>query len=87
MAKTFLLELATTESLLVRDQVREAQIPARNGYVRILPGHAALLAELGEGTLSYTAEGRRRSLTVQGGWLEVSNDQVRVLADGAGKEG
>jgi F-type H+-transporting ATPase subunit epsilon len=87
MADTFLLEVATPKSLLVRDQVREAQIPARNGYVRILSGHAALLAELGEGRLSYTAEGCRRSLTVQGGWLEVSNDQVRVLADGAGKEG
>jgi len=83
MADTFLLEVATPESLLVRDQVSEAQIPAHNGYVGILPGHAALLAELGEGRLSYTVEGRGRSLTIQGGWLEVSNDQVRVLPDGA----
>jgi F-type H+-transporting ATPase subunit epsilon len=87
MADTFLLEVATPESLLVRDQVSEAQIPARNGYVGILPGHAALLAELGEGRLSYTAEGRRRSLMVQGGWLEVAGDHVRVLANGAGSEG
>jgi F-type H+-transporting ATPase subunit epsilon len=87
MAETFLLEVATPESLLVRDQVSEAQIPARNGYVGILPGHAALLAELGEGELSYTAEGRRRSLTVQGGWLEVAGDHVRVLANGAASEG
>jgi len=52
------------------------------GYVGILPGHAALLAELGAGTLSYAAAGRRHALTVKGGWLEVAHDHVRVLADG-----
>ncbi len=80
MADTFLLEVATPERLMVRENVSEAQIPAANGYVGILPGHAALLSELGAGVLSYTAEGRRRSLKVEGGWLEVSNDQARVLA-------
>jgi len=49
-------------------------------------GHAALLAELGEGKLSYTAEGRRRALTLRGGWLEVSAEHVLVLADGVEKE-
>ena len=87
MAETFLLEVATPESLLVRDQVSDAQIPALGGYVGILPGHAPLLAELGEGRLSYTAAGHRRSLTVRGGWLEVSGDQVRVLANGAATQG
>jgi len=83
MAETFLLEVATPERRLVREEVSEAQIPAANGYVGILPGHAALLAELGSGALSYTAAGRRRTLTVSGRWLEVASDHVRVLADGA----
>ena len=52
MADTFLLEVATPERLFVREQVTEAQIPAANGYVGILPGHAALLSELGSGELS-----------------------------------
>jgi F-type H+-transporting ATPase subunit epsilon len=82
MAETFLLEVATPEKLLVREQASEAQIPAANGYVGILPGHAALLAELGTGKLSSAAGGRRHSLIVKGGWLEVLNDHVRVLADG-----
>jgi len=59
------------------------RIPAANGYVGILAGHAALLAELGTCALSYTAAGRRRTLTVSGGWLEVASDHVRVLADRA----
>ena len=83
MADTFVLEVATPERLLVRENVSEAQIPAANGYVGILPGHAALLAELGAGVLSYSAQGRHRSLRVSGGWLEVSHDRARVLADTA----
>jgi len=83
MAETFLLEVATPEKLLVREPVSEAQIPAANGYVGILPGHAALLAELGTGRLNYVAGGLRRSLTITGGWLEVASDHVRVLADTA----
>ncbi len=80
MADTFLLEVATPERLVVREHVSEAQIPAANGYVGILPGHAALLSELGAGVLSYTAEGHHRAIRVNGGWLEISNDRARVLA-------
>jgi F-type H+-transporting ATPase subunit epsilon len=80
MADTFVLEVATPERLMVRENVTDAQIPAADGYVGILPGHAALLSELGSGVLSYTANGRLRSLRVEGGWLEVLDDHARVLA-------
>ena len=87
MEETFLLEVATPERRLVCEQASEAQIPAANGYVGILPGHAALLAELGAGALTYTAAGQHRALTVSGGWLEVASDHVRVLADSAEEAG
>jgi F-type H+-transporting ATPase subunit epsilon len=87
MAETFLLEVATPERLLVNEQVSEAQIPAANGYLGILPGHAALLAELGAGELSYAVEGRRRGLKIDGGWVEVADEHVRVLATTAEKSG
>jgi len=80
MADTFLLEIATPERLCVREQATDAEIPAKNGYVGILPGHAAMLSELGAGELRYTVDGHRRTLLVEGGWVEVSTTQVRVLA-------
>jgi F-type H+-transporting ATPase subunit epsilon len=83
MADTFLLEVATPERVLVEERVTEAQVPAKNGYVGILPGHAALLSELGSGELSWVTDGRRRSVRVAGGWLEVAQDHARVLADSA----
>lgn len=83
MAQTLLLEVATPERLIVRRPVREAQIPCRNGYIGVLPGHAALLSELGTGQLSYLADTGPCALRISGGWVEVLDDHIRVLADEA----
>src|SRR4051794_18843128 len=84
-ANSFQLEVATPERLLVEEQVREAEIPAENGMLGILPEHAALLSLLGTGQLSYSTEGGgdRRSIFISGGYLQVLNNHVRVLADRA----
>ena len=80
---TFLLEIATPERLLIREQVSEAQIPAAEGYIGVLPQHAPLLSELGIGELSYQVGGKRHSLVVGGGWIEVLPEHTRVLASSA----
>ena len=85
MAEALDLEIVTPERLLVKEQVSEVQIPAKNGYLGVLPGHAALLSELGTGFLSYTIGNKKRVLSIQGGFVEVLPDQVRVLANAAEK--
>jgi len=85
MAEAIDLEIATPERLLVKEQVSEIQIPGKDGYMGILPCHAALLSELGTGFLSYTIAGKRRILSIQGGFVEVLPDQVRILANVAVK--
>ena len=83
MADTFQLEIATPERLLAAVTATEAQIPGKDGMLGILPEHAPLLSELGTGELTYrTAEGPKR-VVVSGGWLQVMNNHVRVLADRA----
>jgi F-type H+-transporting ATPase subunit epsilon len=83
MAEALALEVVTPERLLVREQVSSVQVPTPNGYLGILPGHAALLAELDTGFLSYEAGGKRWYLAVHEGYLEVLADHVRVLANAA----
>lgn len=85
MAEALDLEIVTPERLLVKEQVSDVQIPAKNGYLGVLPGHAALLSELGTGFLSYTIGSKKRFLSIQGGFVEVLPDQVRVLANAAEK--
>ena len=83
MADMLSLEIVTPERLLVREEVAAVQVPAANGYLGILPGHAPLLAELGTGFLSYEAGGKRGYLAVHGGYLEILADRVLLLATGA----
>ena len=81
MAETLELEIATPERQVVSESVTDVQIPEKDGYIGILPGHAALLGLLGAGSLSYSAGGSKRYLAIQGGFVEVSENHVRVLAD------
>jgi F-type H+-transporting ATPase subunit epsilon len=83
MAATFDLEIATPERLMIHEQVSEAQIPAANGEIGVLPDHAPLISELGVGELSYTGPNGKHSLVVSDGWVEIRDNHVRVLADHA----
>ena len=84
MANTFQIEIATPEKLVVNQQAETAQIPGKDGYMGILPGHAALLSELmADAELSFTLAGQTKSFKISGGYVEVRDDHVRVLTDKA----
>ena len=81
MAETIQLEVVTPERLIVRDAVTEAQIPAKDGYIGVLPGHAPLLSILGSGPMTYFLNGSKKTVAIHGGFVEVLPDQIRVLAN------
>ena len=84
MADTFQLQVATAERLMVDEQVTQVEIPGKEGYMGILAGHAPLLSALGAGVLTYEGGGRgQETLAIAGGFLEVFQDHVSVLADHA----
>lgn len=80
---TFLLEIATPEKSLLKEQVAEAQVPGEDGYLGILPDHAALLSRLKPGLLTYKLNGKEETLAVHGGFVEVRNNHVRCVVDQA----
>jgi F-type H+-transporting ATPase subunit epsilon len=57
--------------------------PAYDGLVGILPGHAPFLTLLGTGPLTITQGGSSSRFTVDGGFLQVVGDTVRVVAEHA----
>jgi F-type H+-transporting ATPase subunit epsilon len=80
---TFEFEIVTPEKLVVRDVAEEMQIPGKNGYLGILPGHAPLITELAVGEISYRNQGYTRRLAVAWGFAEVLPHKVTVLAETA----
>lgn len=81
MAESFQLEIVTPEKLVVRDSAEEVQIPGRNGYIGVLPGHAPLITELGSGAISYRSNGEWHRFSMAWGFAEVLPDKVTVLAE------
>ena len=83
MAERLTLELATPTRLVVSAEVDEVVAPGSLGYFGVLPGHAPLLATLGIGEVTYRIGRDEHHVAVSGGFAEVRNDKVIILADSA----
>jgi F-type H+-transporting ATPase subunit epsilon len=83
VTETLQLEIVTPEKMVVRDVVEEIEIPGKQGYLGILPGHAPLITELAVGEISYRAGGTTHYLAVAWGFAEVLSDKVTILAERA----
>jgi len=87
MADTFQLEIVTPEKKVVDTTAEEVQIPGKNGYLGILPGHAPLITELAVGEITFrenssSSPGEQR-LAVAWGFAEVLPNKVTILAETA----
>ena len=83
MADTFQLEIVTPDKMVVRDVAEEMQIPGKDGYLGILPGHAPLITELAVGEITYRNGNHTRHLALAWGFAEVLPDKVTILAETA----
>ncbi len=78
------VELVSPAKSLAKVKASKLQVPGKDGYLGILPGHAALVSELGLGELIVEGEAIQPiHLLINGGYVEVVNDQVIVLVDAA----
>ncbi len=84
MAGTFTLEVVTPEELLFKDEVQFLVVPETYGELGVLRNHAPMIAALDVGVLRYTDEdGRIKRMAISGGFMEVMNNEARVLAETA----
>jgi F-type H+-transporting ATPase subunit epsilon len=75
------LDIITPERNVLSETVDAVTVPGANGELGILPGHTPLISQLQTGVLGYTQGGTTRRLLVSGGFVEVRDDRVAVLAD------
>jgi F-type H+-transporting ATPase subunit epsilon len=83
VADTFQLEIVTPEKKVVDTAAAEVQIPGKNGYLGILPGHAPLITELAVGEITFRSGAEEQRLAVAWGFAEVLPDRVTILAETA----
>jgi F-type H+-transporting ATPase subunit epsilon len=75
------LEIVTPEKKVLSEAVDQVTIPTANGEVGILQNHAPLISSLQSGVLSYTRGGATERMVIAGGFVEVSQNNVSILAD------
>lgn len=75
------LEVITPEKQVFVDDVDTVIIPATEGDVGILPGHIPLFTMIRSGEIMIRKNNSQFFLAVTGGFLEVLNNNVNVLAD------
>jgi F-type H+-transporting ATPase subunit epsilon len=83
MADTFQLEIVTPEKKVVQTAAEEVQIPGKNGYLGIMPGHAPLITELAVGEITFREDSTEQRLAVAWGFAEVLPNKVTILAETA----
>jgi F-type H+-transporting ATPase subunit epsilon len=81
MAEKIQLEVVTPERRVLAEPVDMVTVPGLGGELGILPGHTPLISQLQTGVLTYVQEGKSFPLHVSGGFVEVRDDHVSVLAD------
>ena len=81
MTQKLILNIVTPEKQLVSEEVDQVNVPGTEGDLGILHDHAPILTLLRSGQLSYEKEGETVVLVVSGGYLEVTDNRVTVLAE------
>lgn len=75
------LEIVTPEKKVMSEAVESVTVPTATGEVGILENHAPLISYLKPGILSYAKSGSNEKMVISGGFVEVSNNNVSILAN------
>jgi F-type H+-transporting ATPase subunit epsilon len=82
---TFHFELVSPEKLLFSGDVEQVDVPGAEGDFGVLAGHAPMVTTLRPGILTVHAAGGDQKMVVLGGFAEVSESGLTILADLAEK--
>jgi F-type H+-transporting ATPase subunit epsilon len=75
--------IVTPERSVLETEADRVVVPAHDGEVGFLPGHARFLAKLGTGECRVTSGNSTTRFLVDGGFVQVADDRVTVLTDRA----
>jgi len=75
------VEITTAERVVYSGDVQLVLAPGAEGQLGILPDHASLMTTLEQGEMVLRVDGEDTYMAVTGGFLEVTGNQVTILAD------
>lgn len=83
MANSFRLDVVTPLAKVLSEEVEFIMIRTTDGDMGVLPNHSPFVAGLATGEMKIRSNGKEDFFYVSGGFMEISNNVVTVLADEA----
>ncbi len=80
-SKTLKLKIVTPERLVFEEDVDQVTIPTMAGEITVLPDHIPLISALKSGDVVAVSKGEHVPFAVAGGFIEVKENVVAILAD------
>lgn len=78
---TLHITVVTPEKVLIDTEADEIIIPTTSGEITVLPQHVPLITQLAPGELTIKLNGKTEHLVIVGGFLEVADKAITLLAD------
>jgi F-type H+-transporting ATPase subunit epsilon len=75
------LDIITPTKVVLSEEVDEVTIPTIDGEISILPNHVNLLTKIAAGEMVIRKGTKSDLFAITGGFLEILNSHVNVLAD------
>jgi F-type H+-transporting ATPase subunit epsilon len=76
------LEIVTPEKKVFSGEIKLIQVPGSKGQFEVLRNHAPIISTLTEGQLKIISpDGEKTFFDIQGGVIEVKNNEIIVLAE------
>jgi F-type H+-transporting ATPase subunit epsilon len=83
MAEKIAFDLVSPERLLLSDEADMVTVPATEGYIGAMAGHAPVITTLRPGMIDISKDGNDTRFFVRGGFAEIGADKITVLAEEA----
>lgn len=83
MAATISVDIITPERVVYSGDIEMAIVPALDGFLGILPGHAPLITGLKIGIIKVKKDGDELSISTSGGIMEVQPEKIKLVVNTA----
>lgn len=75
------LEIITPSKIVLKEDVDQITLPTETGEITVLPNHVPLITRIITGEMIIKKNQKSSFFAITGGFLEVTNNNVTILAD------
>ncbi|MCA6079787.1 MAG: ATP synthase F1 subunit epsilon [Endomicrobium sp.] len=77
----FEIEILSPEGIVFKGETTSVSFPTTRGTITVLSGHTNFITKLNNGEITIATSGDIKKIAVSGGFIEITNNNVNVVAE------